>query len=408
MDEKIKLLEIKNRILKKSELVKIVKFFIILFLLKPTGLDAIFPNLNFVMNIFRGISMVLVLGIYLKMVKEKKIEISKVIIIIMLIEGFSILCCLFNKQSCYNVVVYWQGILSLMMLAETEAKNMFQFVKLVTMVLSVYLVINLLYILCNYTTITSNRIFILGKKNMLILYVFPLVFFGLFLNIIKNSKKILWEIVLMLIALFTVSVSSSSTSMFVCAILLIYYVFQNNKMVNKILSHISAKQILLIMIFFFILVIVFNVQKYFSFMIEDVLKKDLTFTGRTYIWEKAIDLILKKPIGYGWEAEIPNVKGILTWIEYSNVGHAHNFILNLAYKSGVIVAFFYCILLWKMATHIDECDNVKLQGFMKIAYVVFLLLTTFEAYPTNCICLLFICYTIINNNLIVKEGEKQE
>ena len=72
MDEKIKLLEIKNRILKKSELVKIVKFFIILFLLKPTGLDAIFPNLNFVMNIFRGISMVLVLGIYLKMVKEKK------------------------------------------------------------------------------------------------------------------------------------------------------------------------------------------------------------------------------------------------------------------------------------------------------------------------------------------------
>ncbi len=27
------------------------------------------------------------------------------------------------------------------------------------------------------------------------------------------------------------------------------------------------------------------------------------------------------------------LKGILTWIEYSNVGHAHNFILNLAYKS---------------------------------------------------------------------------
>lgn len=390
----------------KIKTIKIFNFLIILFLLKPTGLDGLFPNLNFIMNIFRFLSMLLILIIYLKKIKDNKIKVSNCICIVALIEIFSIFCCLYNNQPCHNVIVYWQSIISLMMLAEVQSKNMIELIHSVTTVLGIYLIINLIYILCIYKTINNNTIFILGKKNMLILYVFPFIFLESFLNIIKeNGKKGFGRLILIIISLFTIFVSSSATSTFACMILFVYYIFQNNKIINKILMHISAKQILFIMAAFFVLIVIYNVQKYFSFIIVDTLGKDLTFTGRTYIWNKAIDLILKNPFGYGWEAEVPDVITILDWVQYSNVGHAHNFILNLAYKSGIIVSIFYCILLGQMSKKIDSCNNIKLQGLMKITYVVFLILTTFEAYPTNCICLFFICYVMMNYKLIIKESD---
>lgn len=380
---------------------KIIYFLMILFLLKPTGIDSILPNLNTVMNIFRFIAMILILLIYIqKIIKLKKVKINTHIFIIIIIELLSFISCLYNNQSPYSTIVFWQGILSLMLLAEIEEKNMLELVKILIYVLATYIIINFIYILFNYDYIKISRDFILGRKNMLILYIFPFISLIL-LKPNQNNKNKFIDISLIIISLITILISESSTSIVACIMLCIYYIVKNNIIVNKVLSKIKAKQIFVILMAFFIFIIIFSVQQYFSFFIVDILGKDITFTGRTYVWEKVLNLIQEKPIiGYGWNSSLDEVQGILSWEEYTTVQHAHNFILNIAYKSGIIASVFYCYFLWKISIKIDNYDEMQEKMSMKVIYVGFLVLMTFEAYPTNCIALFFICYIMLNYKLI--------
>ncbi len=382
---------------------KMLLFFIILFLLKPTGLEELSPILNSFMNVFRLISMILILLLYILNLKNKRVRLNKYIILIFIIEVLSIICCLYNKQSCYNAIVYWQGILSLMLLAEIELKNILDFIRILIAVLGTYVLINFLYILFIYDYINYNTIFILGKKNMIILYVFPFIYFLLHLySVTKNGKKSIFLILMILISLFSIYVTSSATSIFACAILFVYFIFQNNALINRVLTKITAKKILYIIFTFFLLIIVFEIQKYFSFLIK-ILGKDLTFTGRTFIWNRVIQLIRANPFGYGWNSSVPDVVSLLNWNETLSIGHAHNYILNLVYKAGIITAIVFVIYLFGIAKRIDTCSNRKLSSLMKITFFIFLLLAMFESYPTNCICLFFICYIFINNNYTYKK-----
>ena len=88
----------------------------------------------------------------------------------------------------------------------------------------------------------------------------------------------------------------------------------------------------------------------FLFLSDDIVAvvgKDATFTGRTYIWEIALDLIWQKPIlGFGYSASTTSVlRPILTSTVGSTAVDAHNGYLDALLGTGAVglISLILCL-----------------------------------------------------------------
>ena len=86
----------------------------------------------------------------------------------------------------------------------------------------------------------------------------------------------------------------------------------------------------------FLVLVVFRVQDVFSPFITQVLNRTVTFTGRTYVWDKAIELVTNDPLhaflGYGPMSNAANLLNSNGWTYY----HTHNEVLWLLFTGGLV------------------------------------------------------------------------
>lgn len=88
-------------------------------------------------------------------------------------------------------------------------------------------------------------------------------------------------------------------------------------------------------------VVLFRLQEVFSFLIEGVLHKGMSFTGRTEIWDEAIRRILASPaLGYGLAQS-----GKVYRLRKHKYYHAHNVFLEILMEGGFCALFCYLMLL---------------------------------------------------------------
>lgn len=113
----------------------------------------------------------------------------------------------------------------------------------------------------------------------------------------------------------------------------------------------ASKMALYIIILVGFLIIVLRVQYIFSFIIEDLLNKDLTLSYRTAIWDRAFDLIANSPIiGYG--------SGTLDTVIVDR--HAHCYFLQIIIQSGFIGLICYINIFYRS---LKSCwSNLKMQS----------------------------------------------
>lgn len=97
----------------------------------------------------------------------------------------------------------------------------------------------------------------------------------------------------------------------------------------------------------------------FVYLIEKVLNKSITLTGRTYIFEKSFVLISNSPIwGYGYKNS-----AVTDYIGDVNTAFvsAHNSILDVALNSGIpsciILCFLSILVLFRIYKCLDENGN---------------------------------------------------
>lgn len=77
-----------------------------------------------------------------------------------------------------------------------------------------------------------------------------------------------------------------------------------------------------------------------EYIVVDKLGKDLTFTGRTYIWESVIGMIQQRPLlGYGYTAFWQGLEGpsvaVVSAVDWA-VPHSHNGYLDLCLDLGIV------------------------------------------------------------------------
>lgn len=220
----------------------------------------------------------------------------------------------------------------------------------------------------------SSTNFFLGNYNGFIIYIFIALITG-YIYIAKYQKKFqLHYIILWGIVFFTYMRVHSATSVVGLTLLLIYSLLFNRKWTRRFLN---IKIYTFFHAIFFYMFVWNSWNSVFLKIVTEVLNKDLTFTGRTLIWE-AIKPYIREHwlLGNGlWNGELMAEK-----IGMVQAVNAHNLYLDIWFKTGLvgfsIIALLFCICCSKLRKQ----DKAEVRYFLEAFLGILMLMSQFEAY----------------------------
>lgn len=113
------------------------------------------------------------------------------------------------------------------------------------------------------------------------------------------------------------------------------------------------------------------------YIIEDVLKKDITFTGRTYLWDSAVKTIAQSPI-WGWGfVDIKWYKSFMS----SQAAGPHNFILSVLINGGILLLSIGIGIAYKSYNSIKHYAKEKRCQQLIFATICLYFMALMEMYP---------------------------
>ena len=219
--------------------------------------------------------------------------------------------------------------------------------------LNILMLIFELIIYCNFATVIlfpkglyhiregAERFYwLVGHQNATILYVLCAIVIAVLFSKYgaeNDGKKFrLRSVLLIFVSCATIVIIWSATAivgLFVFGLLLLF----NRKGVK-----LSVRIAILFSLLLFLGIVVFRMQDYFSVIIVNVLHRDVTFTNRTVIWDKAMECIQQHPIlGYGVE---------LSKVAKQRFGYntTHNKYLYTLYQGGGLLVVSFLSVLYSV------------------------------------------------------------
>lgn len=360
---------------------------------------------NWINELYFGLQFVTFFAFLLFNLKEQKL--NKGIILILIYLAFNSVVS-YGKTNFSTIISSFISIFGLCLVVnDSNRKTFYNFIKGFKYALLILLLINLITMFLYPNGLyynmgnNSSQNWFLGYKNSFILYIYPLIVFSyLDTMIFKNKKLSKFDIFSFFIAFVTVLKGKSSTSLVglfvVLMSILIPRLFKNTKIFN-------AMNYLYTYISMFFAIVVLRLQNIFSFLIEDILHKDLTFTGRTYIWDYALKNISNNWLfGYGDK----NFSFILS--TGTAVRSAHNQILQNVYNYGIIsLIIFFVILFIAMIKLKKEKDN-QISKFVALCIFMWFIMMITESYDMQYFLYLIVIAFNIKNIINLKEGVLNE
>ncbi|MEQ8155641.1 MAG: O-antigen ligase family protein [Clostridiaceae bacterium] len=302
-------------------------------------------------------------------------------VISLLVVSFSviIISTYMNNLNYEQVIYVFMGIVGFCIYCYLGINhNLKLFIKCSFYVLAVMIVINLILFINNpdglfITDYYGARYHFFGNKNNFLSYIFPeLVFVVFALKLGIERKIILFSVAL--ISVITIVLSSSSSSILVVFFYLFFFYLDYKKDgINKL----NYNRSIFIYLCLFFLIVIFRLQRLFSFIIEDILKKSLDFSNRTEIWDVAISMVAQKPfIGYGADFENGVVRILNTYY------YGHNLFLEIMLSGGVTSLFFFILAVNSVRKKVMK-TNIKINSTIAWITMSFSLATLTEAFFTT-------------------------
>lgn len=304
---------------------------------------------------------------------------SKICVCFLLYLAFELLSCYLGKYSnVKNLVTIYYPIIGVFLLLDIMLQKNPKFT-----ILSLEKIFFLL-ILINFITLIifpnglysdvvySNNWFLLYDNIHIFIYMPGLLVSEIASNYKKTKLNIIYIIMFLLVS-YSVLYCFSATSVVAYLLYVVYIVFKNR--INK-LKIMNAITYFIVFLFIFFFIVVLRFQNVFEPLIVDYLHKDLTFTGRTYIWDQVTQYIKEKPVlGYG----IENSKIFARKIGGETFAHAHNTVYDILYKGGIVsLLAFMSIVICTIRKLYKNRDNsiAKLTAF--VLFTIFVMIN-FEA-----------------------------
>lgn len=363
---------------------KFMLFLIFFILLKPGSFSeyTAWKNIGNAINILRMFTCVWCLFYFLL----RRGKIDKFILFVILFYCSLLFSTFYFSQSYVNLIYEFASILSWIVLFKINMlDNKDKFLTTLENTFFILLLINFITIILfpggfylNSSGYSGN--YFLGYDNNLITYIFPALALSFTNSLNKNGKIGLKSIFLLIISFCSIIFTWSATGVVSMVIMIVlFFAYTINK------KDFPIKKYIVVALSLFIGIVFLRFQNIFSFIIEDWLKKDLTFTGRTYIWDIFIGEIKKSIlIGHG----IVDSKYLIRTL---NAGHAHNYFLQILYQGGLVTFSMFLGFFFSAINKVKNCKEKKYVGIVIFAYLISFI---FEAYSlTNMfIIVLLIAY----------------
>lgn len=341
---------------------KLIKLIFVIFIfstyLKPAGFDLLgFDAINQFFNISRIIITIFIFYFYFKKIKR----LSKYL----KYESCFFLCLgistCFSGKGIDTFVIFSVSIVALSMLIELLIKeNINLLIKGLFSCYFILLIGNLVYMLSLFGfTINIEEAYpevfdynselvitLLSSVNGVASFIFPALCSAILL-MFATSKKNIWSWLLIIISFATELILWSATSLTGVFIILAYVLCFYGKKIEKF---IKKKIIIGAALAVSLGVTFFNIQHFFSFIIVDILHKDLTMTGRTNVWNIGYKGFFSSPI---WGCGISS-KTI------------DNGFVQLLYMGGLIGTLFFIIFVFHNMKYLCNSQYKSIPNFFSV------------------------------------------
>lgn len=310
----------------------------------------------------------------------------------------------FNAYRSYMI----QAIGSLLIIEYYIKKDYKILIKSIADCTSIILILNLITVILfrdGFSFGTEEGYYLLGIRIAFTPYVLLLLLTTLIYDKIQFNKKISSKsIMLIFIGLLNLIVKEVVTGIVTIGVVgLIILIFNKSK-----INNISFNKIMIMYSVLFIGIVVFSIQyriPFFSYLLEDVMNKDLSFNNRDIIWASAIDDIKQRPVlGYGITAG----GGVEVEFEYNTkILVAHNQILHVLHEGGFISLILFIIIFIKISNKMDNFKSDYSVIIIKSVLIGLLLMMITEVQSQKCIIFLILAIAY-NLEYLINDKNEQE
>lgn len=251
-----------------------------------------------------------------------------------------------------------------------------------TFIYSLLIYVNLIFLYIfpyGYNNYYTNRgTFVinhfLGNRNSFAPILIPGIIVAVLYSTLKHNKLSDGTIFLILMSGLTLYKAKSATALVGLALIIGYLiVFYKREKLNKI---ITGKRAGIAYIIIYFGIVILRQQKLFAFLIRGILGKSLTFSTRTRIWDRAMEMIWPKFIlGHG----NLNSSRYVVFPDGRSFS-PHNFYLHLFFIGGVVLALWFTYMVAKTLLHLDE-EKSNISKFMVFSIFTIFLMMMMEVYP---------------------------
>jgi len=211
---------------------------------------------------------------------------------------------------------------------------------------------------------------------------------------VKNRKLDFSSIVItVLVCINVISVWSATSLAGLCFCILVILL----SLYKALPSIFNYKTVLSASVTATLLIVVFQVQQIFSFVIKNVLHKELSFSGRVSIWNQSLFYILQSPwIGNGSEENQALIRKIV-------LESTHNFYLQTMYNVGVLGMLFVAAWLIYFGCELKKGQSKQMYGIILGVMSYFLVIWTAESTYGKVLSFI-ICLSILGSNIAQLEN----
>ena len=241
----------------------------------------------------------------------------------------------------------------------------------------------------------GGKLYFLGIRTRFTDYSIALIALVFIERAISNIKKSRF-ILIITIALLNIILPFIATAIIGVVVFGIMLIILNKGV------KISNKTIVTVFIIINILVVGFRIHTIFQGIIEDVLGKTMSLSGRTDIWDKSFAIIKDKMwFGHGY-----NNDGCFVMIN-NLLRQAHNQLLQGLYDGGIVSTVVFLGLLYSVAQKLDHNKGNQVNYIITSilsAYYLMMISEIYAYYPQ------FFVILIIGYNIhkIVKSKEVED
>lgn len=317
-----------------------IEVFILCIILLPfSNINAMvsYKSLLYILQIISALIMTIII------LKEwKSIKIDSITILLALFCTYQFLISIINSTITMGIMfnIYFLFI-SIIFIKKSFEKEDYKILQALYILSSFIMIINIPSLIKSIPMPEYKKVFLIGGKNALSIIAILAIYYNYIYNYIYNKKMTKIGILFLLIDLSTLLLSGSSTGIIVGIIMTFFVVFASNLNINSKWYFI---------IYFLALLLIFNTNNinnidFLYNFITNTLNKDLTFTGRTIIWQNVGEYIGKNIWGYGrGNSIVLRITGSLN--------ECHNAILELILSGGVPSLILFVLFVYK-------CLNTK-------------------------------------------------